>query len=301
MTRIAPRPRLLAVVAAASFTIAGCGVSTGSDEPVATLTLGSGSTVEISQDDLRAMMGSINGSQRFVDAIYNGELPVGAEQAVLTQMIQIEVLRSGLDGAGATVDDAAVTTAEDTLRSQLEQAFASSADPATEADEVAEEIGIYFDLIADTVATSTALDEAFSANVEGDTGVPCASHILVADEADADAILAELEGGADFATIAAERSLDTGSGAQGGDLGCTDPQGFVAEFRDAVLAAELDELVGPIETEFGFHIIKVTGYDNSTLVDAEFNALFTDVVVVVDPEVGNWDPTTQQVTPPAEP
>jgi len=84
-----------------------------------------------------------------------------------------------------------------------------------------------------------------------------ASHILVKTKAEAETILKELEGGADFATIAMAKSIDTGSGAQGGDLGYFSEGQMVTAFSDAAFSTPVGQLSGIVETEFGFHIIKV--------------------------------------------
>jgi len=84
----------------------------------------------------------------------------------------------------------------------------------------------------------------------------CASHILLESEEDAEAVLAELEGGADFAELAAERSTGP-SAEQGGDLGCFTRERMVAPFADAAFEAEVGTPIGPVETQFGQHVILV--------------------------------------------
>ncbi|NEY90032.1 peptidylprolyl isomerase [Tabrizicola oligotrophica] len=84
-----------------------------------------------------------------------------------------------------------------------------------------------------------------------------ASHILVADEAKAAELLTQLEGGADFAELAKANSTDTGSGANGGDLGWFGLGMMVKPFEEAVVAAEVGKVVGPVKTDFGFHLILV--------------------------------------------
>lgn len=84
-----------------------------------------------------------------------------------------------------------------------------------------------------------------------------AAHILVATQEEADAIKAELAGGADFAELAKAKSTDTGSGANGGDLGWFGLGMMVKPFEDAVIAAKVGEVAGPIQTDFGFHLILV--------------------------------------------
>ena len=85
----------------------------------------------------------------------------------------------------------------------------------------------------------------------------CASHILLETVEDAEAVLTELEEGADFAEVAQERSTGP-SAPQGGDLGCFGEGQMVAPFEEAALEAEIGEPVGPVETEFGQHVILVT-------------------------------------------
>lgn len=85
-----------------------------------------------------------------------------------------------------------------------------------------------------------------------------ARHILVNTEAEALEIITQLNGGADFATLAAQRSIDTGTGAQGGDLGWFAEGEMIQEFEDAAFAIEPGQ-VGqvPVPTQFGWHVIKV--------------------------------------------
>ena len=84
-----------------------------------------------------------------------------------------------------------------------------------------------------------------------------AAHILVADEAKAKELLAELEAGADFAELAKTNSTDTGSGAAGGDLGWFGLGMMVKPFEESVVAAEVGKVAGPVQSDFGFHLILV--------------------------------------------
>ena len=69
--------------------------------------------------------------------------------------------------------------------------------------------------------------------------------------------LQALQDGEPFANLATVVSNDTGSGANGGELGWASPDNYVDNFKDTVLNATIGEIVGPIETEFGYHIIQV--------------------------------------------
>jgi parvulin-like peptidyl-prolyl isomerase len=84
-----------------------------------------------------------------------------------------------------------------------------------------------------------------------------ARHILVATEEEALEIVAALQGGASFADLATASSTDTGSGANGGDLGWAPAANYVPEFATATLTLTIGEISQPIKTQFGYHIIQV--------------------------------------------
>lgn len=131
----------------------------------------------------------------------------------------------------------------------------------------------------------------------------CAAHILVATAEEAADVEARLVAGEDFAVIATEVSTDPGSGANGGDLGCSSPSGFVTEFGEATMTAEIGVPTEPVETQFGFHIIRVDSrttaeedvvfdYLNSRaraeVVDAWFLTVIEEADVTVDEATGTW-------------
>lgn len=82
-------------------------------------------------------------------------------------------------------------------------------------------------------------------------------HILVDTEEDAESVLSALRDGESFADLARAISTDPGSGARGGELGETFVGNYVPEFRAAIEAAEIGELAGPIQSEFGYHVLQV--------------------------------------------
>ena len=83
-----------------------------------------------------------------------------------------------------------------------------------------------------------------------------ARHILVETEEEAKAILEALKGGADFATLAKEKSKDPGA-ADGGDLGYFTKEQMVPEFSEVAFKMYPGQLSNPVKTQFGWHIIKV--------------------------------------------
>jgi peptidyl-prolyl cis-trans isomerase C len=84
-----------------------------------------------------------------------------------------------------------------------------------------------------------------------------ARHILVPTEAEAKEIEAELKNGADFATLAKQKSKDPGGAANGGDLGWFTKDQMVPEFADAAFKLDKGKISDPVHTKFGWHIIKV--------------------------------------------
>jgi peptidyl-prolyl cis-trans isomerase D len=90
-------------------------------------------------------------------------------------------------------------------------------------------------------------------------------HILIAVEDDqedaaraaAEAVVARIRGGEDFAAVAAEVSADAGTKAQGGDLGWNSRGTFPTEFEEALFALEPGELSEPVRTDSGFHVIRL--------------------------------------------
>lgn len=83
-----------------------------------------------------------------------------------------------------------------------------------------------------------------------------AAHILVDTEEEAQAIIDELSGGADFATLARERSTGP-SGPSGGDLGWFGMGQMVPPFEAATVSLEVGEVSSPVQTQFGWHVIQL--------------------------------------------
>lgn len=92
-----------------------------------------------------------------------------------------------------------------------------------------------------------------------------ASHILVEDEATAKVVSEKLASGEDFAEMAKEYSTDPGSAANGGDLGFFDRGKMVPAFEEVAFTAEVDSISDPVQSQFGYHIIRVN--DKKTVQD----------------------------------
>jgi peptidyl-prolyl cis-trans isomerase D len=138
----------------------------------------------------------------------------------------------------------------------------------------------YVELSADALAAQIpvppeevkkAYDEGVNAGRFGEPEQRRASHILIAvkpdaKEADKKAAQAKAQAIADqlrknpkgFADVAKKESQDPGSAAQGGDLGFFGKGAMVKPFEDAAFGAKKEEIVGPVQSDFGYHVIKVT-------------------------------------------
>ena len=144
----------------------------------------------------------------------------------------------------------------------------------------------------------------------------CASHILVETEDEAEAVLERLDAGEDFAVVATEVSIDTGTGPNGGSLDCSPAFRYVPEFAEAAVAAPIGEVTEPVETEFGYHIIVVESRTVATPEEAQvlmeeqmvsaaasewLLEAITTADVTVEAAYGTWEtePSPQVVPPPA--
>ncbi len=84
-----------------------------------------------------------------------------------------------------------------------------------------------------------------------------ARHILVSTEAECLKLKAEIEAGADFGEVAKQNSACP-SRMRGGDLGTFGQGQMVKEFDEVVFTGEIGKVLGPVKTQFGYHLIEIT-------------------------------------------
>jgi peptidyl-prolyl cis-trans isomerase C len=239
---------------------------------------------------------------------------IGLRPNYLDQLATEMVLLNEADARGLTLTeeevDAQLQTIIDGFESQEEyETLLSEAGFEDEAQlrrliQENESIRLIVEDIQDNIELSDEDIQAFYDENQADFQQPeqaCTRHILLESEEDALEVISELEGGAEFAAVAEERSTGP-SAPQGGDLGCLTPGQTVPAFNDAAFAAEVDEVVGPVETQFGFHVLTVYERNDASVrpleevepnirqqlsgerVDEEIQALRDDAGVEVYPD-----------------
>jgi foldase protein PrsA len=246
--------KLISIALASALALAACGGSSG----------GVAATVndtELTVSDVEALPYESSGTME----------PAMFAQ-YLTVLIQLQILE---DAAAA---EFSVEPAEDTVDAEIEELLAQQGGEIT-LDQIAQIQGLSPDalrrifratLIQEEVAdglgetlegpSAEELDEARRQQEASLTEV-CVRHILVGTAEEAEAAMERIEGGESFEDVAAEVSTDPSAADNGGDLGCAPAGQYVDEFRDAAVTAEIDELAGPVESTYGFHVLQV--YDRT--------------------------------------
>ena len=290
-----PRSRTFrGVLALAVSTVLLAGCASGPAGPLATV-----DGVEIPREQLEGWVRAATQANPDIDA-------VGLQADLLHRVIQLRILEDVLEERGLVVDPAIAAE----LRAAIEERVGGPLSLAA----ALVEIGFTEEYLDDVVVP---LDAGFETLVlaltDGQTlETRTARHILVETAEEADEVFTLLAEGADFATLAAERSGDGGSAARGGDLG---PQGrglYVPPFEEAVWSAPLNTVLQPVESQFGFHVIEVTATATTAIADLspeqrlriagpELESIFFGALaaaeVTVDPTIGVWDPITGTIQP----
>lgn len=234
---------------------------------------------EMSDADLSRMLVELTGDDEAATA------PAEAANQLITTFILNEALRSDLAAAGIPLpddaDDVELTAAG--LDASANAAFTE------------------WQTLPPPDIDATTLEAMYSSGPV-ESSIACTAHILVETDAAANEVLARLSDGDSFADLAVEYSIDPGSGQLGGVLPCSSTGAFantyIPEFVDAVLTAEVGDPVGPVESQFGYHVIVVRPF--ADLADGELDAvlaepavrfelLTTDLDVFVDPRYGTFD------------
>ncbi|MGI6468285.1 MAG: foldase [Syntrophomonadaceae bacterium] len=208
----------------------------------------------------------INGEKITKDEFYDSLVKANGSQVLDTliakKLIQLEAEKQN------------IAVSEDEIQAELnqyydyyggEQAFIEAVQASGHTiEEVKEDMLINLQikkLIAPTVTISEEEMQAYFEENRDSFAEPeqvKASHILVDSIEKANEVKSRLDGGADFAELAKEYSLDTTNKDSGGDLGYFERDTMVAEFEEAAFSMEVGTISAAVKTEYGYHIIKVT-------------------------------------------
>jgi len=286
--------KLSAIIVVLAFVAVAC--SSGGSTVIASV----GGT-DITEDDLGVLFES-------------STLPIDESfRSTLFGLIAREVLLQGLaTDFGLELDQDEVESTFSNLIDQMEEGgmtpedFLGLVDASVEMIRFNAEIGVLRQQVIDGSILLPEITDAFFSDEATYTNV-CVRHVLVETAEETDQVITRLEGGEDFGDVATELSLDTGT--PGGDLGCSTASRYVDEFAEASLTADVGTLVGPVETQFGFHVLLV--YDRSAptrdevqadpksyLTEVEmsglwsdwFNEALRDAEVTLDEKYGFWSP-----------
>ena len=186
------------------------------------------------------------------DEFYNEVKKLAGDQ-LLQQVVLEKILNDNYE-----VTDEEIQAEFDTLKSQYGDQFETLLESSNLTEETLKQ-NIRFNLLQTKATDEVKIsDEEIQAYYDQAKYELNARHILVETEEEAKAIVEELKNGADFAQLAKEKSVDTGSGVEGGELGWFSVGTMVTEFNDAAYALELKTVSEPVKSDFGYHIIEVT-------------------------------------------
>jgi hypothetical protein len=316
----------------------------------------------ITQKDLNDELEAIRNNKTYAQAVEQ-QLAQGGEKLsgsgrgtfdatfvarVLTRQVFLALVHQGVVKRHIEIKDSDVTAAEKSQEDQFQNQFGNNkvwlAFPESYRRTLARrsaEVQALQNALAKNKVDDKAVADYYNAHKK-DFEQTCASHILAAfpgvgagppaqpnaqQDADAHAKAQgwkdRIDKGEDFAAIAKAESQDPGSAPNGGDLGCKG--GFVKEFTDAMDALQPGQVSGPVRTQFGWHVIKVTSRKQQSLAEAtpeirqtlqgnQQNAIqdflesaLKTAKVVVNPKYGHFekgDPNTGQqpeIVPPKGP
>jgi parvulin-like peptidyl-prolyl isomerase len=181
----------------------------------------------------------------------------------LTRQIYYQLISAELVARKITVDAGDLATAREAVIEQIEGEDVFLEFPKSYQDELVLRQAQLDRLTLSLNGVDSSAEEAarayYDANKD-DFASACVSHILVASREKAEEVRGRLAGGEDFGAVARAESSDSQSAQRGGELGCDINQstGFVPEFLLAVFNQPVGEVGAPVQSQFGFHVIKVT-------------------------------------------
>jgi peptidyl-prolyl cis-trans isomerase C len=207
-----------------------------------------------------------------------------AIQQIMPQLVGIEITKAYAQENNITVSDKEVDHELEKIKEQVgDQARSSGQDLSNQKayeqalkqnniteDQLRKDIRenlpvqkVQEKVAGDAEPSDEEIQKYYDQNKEAQFTTPeqrCVRHILFNKDQKqkAEEVKQQLENGGDFAKLAKENSQDPGSAEKGGDLGCLGKGETVPDFEKAAFGAEQGEIVGPVQTQFGYHILEVT-------------------------------------------
>jgi parvulin-like peptidyl-prolyl isomerase len=306
-----------------ALAVVACGP--GGDSTVAATVNGE----DIPVSTIEARFASIASNPDFasqVDEDTDGRFAAQVQASLLSGMIESQAVRQGAEAQGIDVTDADVERRITDLIEEMggQEAFDAAVEQAAlSEEEVFDQIRdlVYRErvqerLVEDVSVTDADVEEYYDSVRETRYERATARHILVETEDEARGVLGRLDSGEDFADIARDVSSDPGSAENGGDLGEFGRGQMVGAFDEAVFSSEVGEVLGPVETDFGYHVIEVTGRVSESLEDVAdaireelddersasaiqdwIREQLAAAEVTVNPRFGEWDAEGGRVMP----
>lgn len=185
---------------------------------------------------------------------------------ILNGMIDATLVGQEVKRLGLKTDDPKVKAQEDAMKKQFgdptkfQNALAMQG--MTE-QELQNFLALYINVTSGVKVSDSQVQAYFNSNKDkyGQPEEVEASHILVKTEAEAQDIIKQLQKGANFATLAKEKSIDTGTKQNGGELGWFTKDKMVPEFANAAFSQKVGTFsTTPVHTQYGWHVILVEGH-----------------------------------------
>jgi foldase protein PrsA len=270
---------LVGILALAALVGAGCGKL----GPTAATVNGS----RVSQKDVDGELEAIRDNEAYRQALEaslsqqgqrvtgegKGTFDAGFAASILTRRIYVEVVRQEITKRGLEVTDADLGRARQALIRQLggseEGRGRRMLDdfPAGYRDDLVRreaEVQVLATSLGKVDESDRAVQDYFDQHKE-ELGQVCIMHVLVDSQEAAGAVKGELDGGADFGLVAAGRSQDPSAKENRGDLKCESLDAYDPEFAQAVGKLRVGQVSDPVQTQFGWHVIKVYERKPATL------------------------------------
>lgn len=314
----------LHAVLALGLLAAACG---GSADTSVAATIGDTEITEAEVNEAYNQRAEASGVASELAGDESGAVEENLKVGVLTNLIRTEVLRRAAEDQDVEATEEEIAAQREELLSQVggEEAL----DELIEQNNISEqelESNLRDQVIQDEIAAKLADDvtdqevrQAFREDPQNQYSEKVAvRHILTETRAQARDAIERIESGESFADVARDVSTDTASAQNGGDLGEIPRGATVPEFEEAAFGAEPGELVGPVRSQFGFHVLEVTDTvpapelsevsdqireDLQTAAGAEafttyINEFVEGLDISVDEQYGTWDDASVSVVPP---